>query len=76
MAKRIVVTQENSTGRNVKFRVGVAELSRSKLVAEIESGLHKGYHVRTINGVKTPVSKVPMAAITAAIRATEDDFVA
>ncbi len=31
-------------------------MSRSQFVKEIESGNYDNYHVRVINGVKTPVS--------------------
>ena len=44
-------TKENSTGRNTHF-----EISRAKLVKLIESGQMEGYHIRVINGVKTPCS--------------------
>lgn len=56
--KRISVTKENSTGRNQKFRdnrLGT-EMTRAQFVKEIESNNYSNYHVRKINGVKTPVS--------------------
>lgn len=57
MAKRIRTTEETDSGRNVRFNVpGQGEMSRRTLVRQIEAGLHPDYHVREINGLKTPVS--------------------
>lgn len=58
MAKRIVVTKESSTGRNLKFKLPgrSEEVSRAQLVKEIRTGKHPDHHVRVINGVSTPVS--------------------
>lgn len=56
--KRVSVTQENDSGRNIKFidnRTGEG-MTRAKFVREIEQGRYDNYHVREINGVKTPVS--------------------
>lgn len=55
--KRISVTRESNTGRNLKFRINSSKrtISRAQLVKKIEGGMD-GYHVRNINGVKTPVS--------------------
>lgn len=55
--KRISVTRESNTGRNLKFRINSSKrtISRAQLVKKIEGGMG-GYHVRNINGVKTPVS--------------------
>lgn len=56
--KRIKVTVENTTGRNEKFHdncTGV-DMTRSQLVKQIESGRYPNYHIRVINGIKTPVS--------------------
>lgn len=50
MAK-IKKSEENSTGRNVKF-----EITRAELVRQIEKGIHPNLHIRIINGVKTPCS--------------------
>lgn len=55
---RVTVTSESDTGRNKKFqdtKTGV-EMSRAKFVKEIEAGNYENYHVRKINGVKTPAS--------------------
>ena len=56
--KRIKVTQESDSGRNQQFhdnRSG-ADMTRAQFVREIEHGNYQNYHVRNINGVKTPVS--------------------
>jgi hypothetical protein len=56
--KRITVTQESPTGRNLKFhdnRTG-ADMTRAQFVKQIEAGKYPKYHVRKISGVKTPVS--------------------
>ncbi len=58
MPKRIKVTEENSSGRNQEFHDNFtgADMTRAGLVRAIESGTYPRYHVRVINGVKTPVS--------------------
>ena len=56
--KRIKVTQESASGRNQRFhdnRTG-ADMTRADFVREIEQGSYDNYHVRKINGIKTPVS--------------------
>lgn len=56
--KRITVTKESDSGRNQKFhdnRTG-GDMSRTQFVKKIEHGDYQKYHVRNINGVKTPVS--------------------
>ncbi len=56
--KRITVTQESPTGRNLKFhdnRTG-ADMTRARFVKLIEAGKYPKYHVRKIGGGKTPVS--------------------
>jgi len=51
------VTKESSTGRNLQFaRRNWHNVSRAKVVREIESGRHPNMHVRVINWVKTPVT--------------------
>jgi len=56
--KRISVTKESQTGRNQEFcdNYTKQEMSRAEFVKEIQKGNYDNYHVRTINGVKTPVS--------------------
>lgn len=58
MPKRISVTSENSTGRNMTFHDNYtgADMTRAQFVRQINSGNYENYHVRTINGVETPVS--------------------
>jgi len=58
LAKNIKVTKESDSGRNQQFQVGQSgrKVSRADLVKEIEAGKHPDYHVREVNGVKTPVS--------------------
>jgi hypothetical protein len=56
--KRVTVTQESGSGRNQRFhdnRTG-QDMSRAEFVRQIERGNYQKYHVREINGVKTPVS--------------------
>lgn len=56
--KRVSVTKESQSGRNQKFHDNYTnqEMSRAEFVKEIQKGNYENYHVRTINGVKTPVS--------------------
>jgi len=56
--KRIKVISETDTGRNTNFhdnRTG-ADMSRAQFVKKIEGGDYGNYHIRKINGLKTPVS--------------------
>ena len=56
--KRVTVTSETETGRNTRFhdiRTG-ADMTRAQFVNKIEGGAYDNYHVRRINGVKTPCS--------------------
>ena len=56
--KRVTVTKESNTGRNQKFHDNYtgADMSRPDFVKQIHNGNYSNYHVRNINGVKTPVS--------------------
>jgi len=58
MPKRITVTNETDSGRNQRFRDNYTddEMSRAEFVRRIEQGQYDNYHVREVNGVKTPVS--------------------
>ncbi len=58
MAKSVVVTSENDSGRNLKFHDNKSgtDMTRADFVKQIESGNFSDYHVRVINGIKTPVS--------------------
>jgi len=58
MSPRIIVVDENEHGRNTKFKdttTGTV-MNRDDLVRKIENGQYPNYHIRDINGVKTPVS--------------------
>lgn len=56
--KRITVVKESDTGRNLNFHDNNtgADMTRAQLVKRIEQGNYPNYHIRNINGVKTPVS--------------------
>lgn len=58
MAKTVIVTGEEESGRNQNFHDNKSgkDMTRAQFVKEIESGNFPDYHVREINGVKTPVS--------------------
>jgi hypothetical protein len=58
MGKRISVTSETKTGRNNTFRDNVTgtTMTRAQFVRQIENNVYDNYHVRVINGIKTPVS--------------------
>lgn len=58
MSKRISVTSESSTGRNMTFHDNYtgSNMSRIQFVNSIKSGKYENYHIRNINGVDTPVS--------------------
>lgn len=58
MAKTVIVTQENDSGRNQKFhdKKSGKDMTRAGFVKEIKQGNFDDYHVRVINGVETPVS--------------------
>ncbi|MFZ2390570.1 MAG: hypothetical protein WAW15_02010 [Minisyncoccales bacterium] len=58
MAKTVVVISESESGRNQKFhdnRTG-EDMTRPEFVKKIENGEYESYHIREINGIKTPVS--------------------
>jgi hypothetical protein len=56
--KRVTVTEESESGRNQRFRDKHTgeDMSRPEFVRRIESGVYPGFHIRDVNGVKTPVS--------------------
>ncbi|PCJ47669.1 MAG: hypothetical protein COA74_11070 [Gammaproteobacteria bacterium] len=56
--KRITVTKESGTGRNQKFHDNHtgSDMTRTQFVNKIEKGDYLNYHVREVNGIKTPVS--------------------
>lgn len=58
MARRVRVVAEADSGRNERFYDPDRHryMSRAEFVRAIEDGRYGNYHVRVINGVKTPVS--------------------
>lgn len=56
--KRVSTTLETNTGRNLKFHDNYKnqDMSRPQFVKEINNGNYENYHVRVINGIKTPCS--------------------
>ncbi|NQY73466.1 MAG: hypothetical protein HRT90_01745 [Candidatus Margulisbacteria bacterium] len=56
--KKVVVKKEKSTGRNETFwdTSTSIKMTRAVFVKEIESNNYPDYHVRVINGIKTPAS--------------------
>ncbi len=55
---RVSVNRESSTGRNETFHDNYSgrNMNRQQFVTSIEKGNYNDYHIRTINGVKTPCS--------------------
>ncbi|WP_319201905.1 DUF3892 domain-containing protein [uncultured Ilyobacter sp.] len=57
MGKKVKVINESDTGRNQKFQDDKGKtMTRNQFVREIERGNYSDYHVREVNGVKTPCS--------------------
>ena len=58
MRKRISVTEESESGRNLAFVDNVSgfEMSRKQFVEAIRKGEYDDYHVRVIIGIPTPCS--------------------
>lgn len=58
MAKRVSVTHESSSGRNMRFHDNYrgTDMTRAQFVKAIKRGNYANYHIRNINGVETPVS--------------------
>jgi hypothetical protein len=56
--KRVTVTRESGSGRNQKFHDNYTgdDMTRAQFVKKIEQGDYSNYHVRNLNGIKTPVS--------------------
>lgn len=59
MPKRIKVTKESDTGRNLEFHDNFTgkDMTRSQFVKEINNGNYDNYTVKKINNLDTPVSK-------------------
>jgi hypothetical protein len=55
---RVSVTSESPSGRNQTFHDNQTgrNMNRQQFVRSIELGNYEHYHVREINGLKTPVS--------------------
>lgn len=55
---RITVNTESDTGRNLTFHDNLTNrnMNREQFVKSIEKGKYEDYHVRVINGIKTPCS--------------------
>jgi len=58
MGKRITVTAQSRSGRNQRFKDNSRKQSMTlqTFVQKIETGKYPNYHIRKINGIKTPVS--------------------
>ena len=56
--KRVSVISETKNGRNQIFHDNYTntDMNRTQFVKKIEEGLYAKFHIRNINGVKTPVS--------------------
>ena len=56
--KPVIVLKETSGGRNIRFadQLNGRLMDREEFVALIESGAYKGYTVKEINNISTPVS--------------------
>lgn len=56
--KNIRVTSESSSGRNQKFVDPTSNrtMTRAQFADKIENGQYSGYHVRNVNGLRTPAS--------------------
>lgn len=57
-SKPVIVLEESEKGRNEVFfdLITKEAFSRDEFIAKIESGIYKGYTVKNIKGVPTPVS--------------------
>ena len=57
--KRVTVTSESGTGRNLKFHDNYNgnDMTRTQFVGKINSGEYPNYTVKKIHGLDTPVSK-------------------
>ena len=56
--KIVEVIQESESGRNQMFRNTKTneEMSRPQFVREIQHGNYSSYHIRELDGIKTPAS--------------------
>jgi hypothetical protein len=58
MSKTVIVIDESESGRNLEFvdKKNNRTMTRAEFVKKIENGTYDDYHIRKINGIKTPVS--------------------
>ena len=58
MYNRITVIGQSASGRNQRFHDNItgADMTRKQFVRAIERGGYSTYHVRVVNGVKTPAA--------------------
>jgi len=58
MGKRVKVISENKKSENRLYQDTITKkkMTKKEFVKEIENGSYENYHVRKINGVKTPAS--------------------
>ena len=58
-SKSVKVIKESETGRNLQFenKNTGEKMSRTEFVKQIKNGNYKGYYVKKVNGIETPVSK-------------------
>lgn len=56
--KRITVTNESDSGRNLNFHDNYTgkNMTLKQFVSKIDTGNYDNYHIRKINNVRTPVS--------------------
>lgn len=56
--KRISVTKESDSGRNERFRDNATgeEMTRGQFADRIERGDYPDFHVRNVDGKRTPAS--------------------
>ena len=56
--KSVETIKKTTTGRNIKFldKNNGQEMTRLQFVKKIENDQYRGYHIRKINRLKTPVS--------------------
>lgn len=58
MIKRVSTTRETPSGRNTQFQDNYTgtSMTLNTFVRKIENGYYDNYHIRLINGIKTPCS--------------------
>jgi len=58
MPKRVKVTNESDSGRNLRFHDNFTgeDMTRAEFVRAIERGDYPNHHVRVVKGLKTPAA--------------------